>query len=155
LSHLAPHEIKSLSDVCNQNGWFSLRRAKLDPILRQGGILYEDEAPTLLSLDEMVDKNRVHWLDHWLSDYAKTGATTDTIVASVAAWFAARKTLGALRLVHEMLVHIGRRKDLGILEVDLDPPEAIADAIRADATFAVKRRSLNWPLCAGPPNVSL
>ena len=52
-------------------------------------------------------------------------------------------TTAALRLVHGMLFHIGRRPHLQTLdEVDVDPPDPAADAIRADATYAVKRRSL-------------
>jgi hypothetical protein len=144
LAYLARHDVLRLRDLCNQQGWFSLRRASLDPFLRQTeAVLYEDEEPTFAALDQMIEKEREHWLDLWLDDYVKTGATPDAIVARFRAWYAKRRSVAALRLVHGMLFHIGRRPDLQILdEVEVDPPDPAADAIRADATYTVRRRSL-------------
>jgi hypothetical protein len=144
LSYMARHELIDLWRICNGNGWLAARREALDPFLREtGGILYVDEEPTFSDLDKMLDSNRLSWLDRWLEDYAKTGATTDMIVARVEAWFTQRKSLGALKLVHAMLIQIGRRSDLGILDAELETADPLADAIRADAIFAVRRRSLN------------
>jgi hypothetical protein len=142
LAYMAHHEIMDLWETCNTFGWFSLRRSFLDPHLRAtNGILYEDEAPTFADLDKIVQN--IHWVDHWLERYAKTGATTDMIIARITGWFAQRKTLEALKMVREVLVHIGRRGDLSMLDVALHTPDPCADAIRADAVFAVKRRSLH------------
>lgn len=144
LGYMAKHEVDSLWEICNRMGWFEIRRSLLDPFLREkNGILYEDEAPTFAALDDMVQRNQTHWLNHWLERYAKTGATTDMIVTRVAAWLAKRKTAGALILTQQVLVHIGRRADLGILDIALDSPGPFDDAIRADAIFAVKRRTLD------------
>jgi hypothetical protein len=143
VAYLRRHETTELWAICNKYGWFALRRSRLDPHLRAtNGILYEDEAPTFAALDDMVEKNNVYWARHWLERYAETGATTDMIISRVGAWLAQRRTLGALILVHEVLVTIGRRGDLAILDTALDAPEPIAGAIRADAVFAVRRRTL-------------
>jgi hypothetical protein len=105
--------------------------------------LYEDEEPTFAALDEMIEKKREHWLDTWLDDYAKTGITPDGIVARFRAWYTQRKSVAALRLVHGMLFHIGRRSHLEILdEVKFEPPDLNAEAIRSDAIYSVRRRSL-------------
>jgi len=144
LPYLDSHEIENLREICNQQGWFMLRRTKLDPfVARSGGILYEDPAVTFASLDEMVKTDRAVWLPHWLDRYAGTGATTDTIVAQMAAWFAQRRSREALEIVRAMLIHVGRRRDLWILDVELEPSDAAADSIRADAAFGVRRRSLH------------
>lgn len=131
-------------EICNSAGWFALRRSHLDPFLRAtNGIMYEDEAPTFAALDGMVDKGSILWVDHWLERYAETGATEDMMIARIGAWFAQRKTLGALTLVDRTLVQIGRCNDLTILNVELATDDPSAAAIRADTTFAVKRRSLH------------
>lgn len=105
--------------------------------------MYIDDAFTMASLDGMVEKNRIHWIDHWLEDYAKTGASTDTIIRLLAKWLASRKTISSLQLVSAALSLIGRRDDLAILDVELEPDDASADMLRADTAFAVRRRTLH------------
>jgi hypothetical protein len=145
LPHLAHHEVMSLWELCNQSGWFTLRRSHLDPHLRAtSDILFEDEAPTFAALDDMAVNTDGFWISRWLERYAKTGATPDMIVARISGWFAQRKTFETLILVHNVLVTIGKRCDLAMLDMalDLDAREPFADAIRADTVFAVKRRTL-------------
>ncbi len=143
LSLLPAHELMAFWDLCNEHGWYGLRRKHLDPLVRKNGrAAYLDDSLAMASLDEMVKENRVHWIDHWLEDYAKTGASTDTIVGLLAKWLASRKTIESLRLASAALSLIGRRSDLAILDVKLEPVDTSADMLRADTAFAVRRRML-------------
>jgi hypothetical protein len=54
---------------------------------------------------------------------------------------ALRETFAALELAASAVLHIGRREDLGLLTVPIEPKDAAA-VLRADTAFGVKRRSL-------------
>lgn len=143
LSFLQAYEIMALWDLCNEHGWYGLREMHLDSLARKiGWVPYLDDVLAMASLDEIVEKNRIPWIDDWLEKYTKTGASTEKIIGLLAKWLASRKTIESLRLVSEALSLIGLRHDLAILDVKLDPHDASADRLRADATFAVRRRTL-------------
>jgi hypothetical protein len=144
LSFLQAHEVMALSDLCNEHGWYGLRQRHLDPLVRKnGGVAYLDDALAMTSLDEIIEKNRVHWIDHWLEDFKKAGASGEKIISLMTKWLASRKTIGSLRLVSDALSLIGRREDLAILDIKLEPDDASASMLRADTAFAVKRRTLH------------
>jgi hypothetical protein len=143
LSFLQPHEVKTLWDLCNEHGWYDLRQKHLDPLLQKNSqVEYLDDTLAMESLDSMV-KNRFLSVNHWLKEYAETGASTDVITAVLAKWLASRKTIEALHLVSIALSLIGHRDDLVILDVKIEPEDASADMLRADTAFAVKRRTLS------------
>jgi hypothetical protein len=52
-----------------------------------------------------------------------------------------RATEAALELAAEAVVQIGRRKDLQILDSEIEPRAKVAEIV-VDTTFALKRRSL-------------
>lgn len=144
LSYLGEHEVKALRDICNRRGWFSLRLTHIDPYLRiLKGLLYEDDDATYADLDRMVEQGRFHFLDHWLERYAETGATKDMIVARFEAWFAGRRSPGALHLMCDMLVQVGDRSDLSILNRDSEPVDSASNSLRMNTIYAVRRRSLH------------
>ena len=143
LQFLQPHEVRSLWNVCNERGWYGLRRKHLDPLLRKTGqVVYLDDALVMESLDNMA-KNPLLSISSWLEEYAKTGASTDVITALLAKWHASRKTIASLHLVSIALSLIGRRNDLAIVDVKLESEDASADMLRAATAFAVRRRTLS------------
>ena len=129
-------------NVCNERGWFELRRNHLDSLVsRKYGGLYLDDDQIIKSIDEITNRGNALWIDHWIDDYLKTGATLDHVIGVIGGWLAARKTIGALQLAAAALTHAGRRKHLSILNVPVEPEVAAAD-IRTDTRFSVERRSL-------------
>jgi len=128
--------------VCNARGWFDFRRQHLDKLVTNrhyrevlGG------EHTAKVLDEFLEKDE--WLDRWLEDYVKAGANVDQITRELSKWLASKLTIGALGVVADALVQIGRRSDLAILSsVDIEPRDT-AGQIIADTEFAVKRRTLH------------
>ncbi|SDH43401.1 hypothetical protein SAMN05216338_100972 [Bradyrhizobium sp. Rc2d] len=83
----------------------------------------------------------MRWIDGWIEDYLGIGATIDDVMVLVAKWLANRKTIDALRVTAAAIVHAGRRKDIDLLDVAVAPQE-LADEIRANTEYAVRRRTL-------------
>jgi len=143
LKYLRQHEISMLWDLCNEHGWYRTRQEHLDPLVQKNGrAVYLDDFATMATLDEMVKENRFPWIDVWLEDYAKTGASTDVIIGLLKRWLASRRTIESFRLVSHALSLIGRRNDLTILNVQLVPDSGESAMLRADTAFSVKRRTL-------------
>jgi hypothetical protein len=130
--------------LCNDRGWFELRRVHLDSRLthlRYTELLGEEN--TFRALDEFVAKDRLHSIDHYLDRLLTAGVTLDQAVKEFSGWLISRGTIDALRVMAAVLVHIGRRIDLPILRsMNLEPSDA-ADDIITDTTFAVMRRTLH------------
>jgi hypothetical protein len=144
LKYLQQHEISTLWDLCNEHGWYRVRQAHLDPLIQKsGGAVYLDDIASMEALDKMANDNRFPWIDLWLENYAKTGVSTEAILGLFKRWLASRKTIESLRLMSQALSLIGRRDDLGILNVDIEAEAQELDMLRCDTAFSVRRRILN------------
>jgi hypothetical protein len=71
----------------------------------------------------------------------KSGFSPAEVIRIIGTWLATQRTFTALQLAALAVIQIGRRQDLGILTVGMEPNDS-AEALVADTTFAVKRRSL-------------
>jgi hypothetical protein len=139
-------DIYHLWNACNEHGWFDLRRTYLDPRLpsKVRDRVYLDEGRVLKALDEFLAKNDP-WLDHWLDEFRKSGASLDDIMALIARWLEQKSSIDALEIASRAVLHLGERRHLGLLKaVKIDPGERAA-AIVADTEFGVKRRTLRHP----------
>lgn len=142
LSYLDKHVVYTFWELCNDKGWFDLRRRLLDPCVdRKYHTVYLEDSRLRESLDEMVDENREHWLDYWIEDVLKTGISSEHLLSVVHAWLSVRPTEAALKLAAKAVVQIGRRKDLQILDQEIEPRARVAEIV-VDTTFALKRRRL-------------
>lgn len=142
LCYLDELAIHTFWEECNQLGWYDLRRKILDPLVsRQYNGVYIDKTHIISSLNNLVIDKRIHWIDFSIEQYLKCGFSPPQIITVIGNWLADKKDFAALQLAAEAVIHIGRRQDLQILETGVDPRDAAA-ALRIDATFAVKRRSL-------------
>lgn len=143
LAYLQRYTIVELWELCNERGWFDLRQAVLDPHMRlNGGVPFESEEAIFSTLDDMVKRKQIHFLQDWLRRYQKTGASDEGILACIARWLNVRQTIDALKLTSEALTQIGRRSDLSLLDTPLSIPNSVLAPIKANATFAVQRRTL-------------
>jgi hypothetical protein len=139
---LNEHDVRRLWDTCNKLGFFEARKRFVDPIMRQKGrVPFVDEDATDIALDGMAKPDRLNWVDRWLEDYRKTGADSDKIFGQVSGWLSRRQTIEAFRLACEILVTIGERKHLAVLDVYSGTDEEAA-SLRENARYAVMRRSL-------------
>jgi hypothetical protein len=139
---LDKHDLRSLWDACNNLGFFHARKQYVDPLMRQEErIPFVDEDATDVALDRMAKPDRLNWVDRWLEDFRRTGADTEMIFGQVSRWLSRRQTIQAFRLVCEILMIIGERKHLAVLDV-YSGSEEDAHALRKNAQYAVMRRSL-------------
>jgi predicted HAD superfamily phosphohydrolase len=139
---LNEHDVRRLWDTCNKFGFFGARKQFVDPLMREKeGVPFVDQDATDVALDQMAKPDRLNWVDRWLEDFRRTGADTDTILRQVSGWLSRRQTIEAFRLVCEILMTIGERKHLAILDVYSGTEEDV-DSLRKNARYAVMRRSL-------------
>ncbi|TKV80135.1 hypothetical protein FDV58_17970 [Bradyrhizobium elkanii] len=142
LGHLDELSIYQFWELCNERGWCDLRRQHFDHRLsdkfRRPS---SDEAQAMGSLDQLAANGNWHWIDRWIEDYLESGATLDQVFGVIEKWLVARKTIEAMLVAAASLVQAGRRQDIGLLNIDVEPRDAAA-AIRADTEFAVRRRAL-------------
>jgi hypothetical protein len=69
--------------------------------------------------------------------------TLDEVIQEIYGWFNSRATIDALRVMSVVLIEIGRRSDLAVLDNVHIEPRDIAAQIIADTVFAVMRRTLH------------
>lgn len=94
------------------------------------------------AFDTFVDHKRRWMLDHWLDERLKTGVAWVEILTELARWLAERRTIEALLVVADAIMHKGARTELDALKVYEGMPEVLAQQIIADCHFAVRRRSI-------------
>jgi hypothetical protein len=141
LDYMEDLTIYTFWEQCNEHGWFDLRRELFDAHLSDKyRRVYLNENQIMSSLDLVLDQ-KVPWIDYWIEQYLKCGISPEEVIRIIGKWLAIQRTFTALQLAVVAVVQIGRREDLQILTVPIEPNDA-ADALRADTAFAVKRRSL-------------
>jgi hypothetical protein len=139
--------IHDIAQSCNEHGWFDLRRAHFDSYMKPAdgnhfNRIYFNDAIAMSELDRLAAKDTIHWADLWLDDYLKSGVTLDHVMSVLRSWLAAQTTLTAFKLAAEIVIYGGRRTDLSTLDAYQSGPADVIAAIKADAAFAVRRRSL-------------
>jgi hypothetical protein len=142
LDYLPEFTIYIFWELCNDRGWFDLRRRLFDDRVERGNSrLYLDEDRIKASLDEMLADPRTRWVDHWIEHYLKTGASLEQVIATVQKWLTGQSSLAALELAATVVIQVGQRKDVHILDLPIEPKSAV-NALIADVTFAVRRHRL-------------
>lgn len=140
---LSAMDIHYLWTVCNENEWFELRRTHLDARIAASSHdwVYLDDDRVGAKLDEFLSKQN-RWIDHWLDDFRKSGASIDRIVAVIGRWLKNNNSVEGLKLASEAMLHLGGRAHLEILKAAKVEPTDLADKIIADTDFGLKRQSL-------------
>jgi hypothetical protein len=142
LDYMEDSTIYRFWEQCNENGWFDLRRKLFDHRLsNKYGRAYVDENQIISSLDRLVLEKNINWIDYWIEEYLKSGFSPADVITIIGKWLATQTSFAALQLAAFAVVHVGRRQDLQILSVPFEPTN-VADVLRVDTTFAVKRRCL-------------
>jgi hypothetical protein len=142
LDYIAENSIYRCWELCNEHGWFDLRRKLFDNRMdSRNARLYLDESRIKASLDEMLTDRRNRWIDLWIEFYLKTGATPESVIFTIDKWLIGQNNLAALELAATVVIKVGQRNDTHILDLPIEPKSAV-DALITDTTFAVRRRRL-------------
>lgn len=142
LDLLSLMDIRELWENCNAKGWFAIRRKLLDSRLQPPFWELGADDHSASMFDEMIAKNRVIWIDHWIDDLLKADVTWIKILASMTAWLDKRRSFEALQLVATAIRLRGTREDLDALKIYENMPEPAAGQLIANTRFAVRRRSI-------------
>jgi len=136
---LSPTDIRDLWMVCNDRGWFAMRRELLDGHMQPP---FRDRDHVMSVLDEMIAQKSIFMIDHWIGDFLKAGIPWAEILAAMVMWLDQRRSLEALQAVARAVEYRGTREDLGALSTYEGMPETAARQLIADTQFAVRRRSI-------------
>ena len=137
---IAVSDINRVADACNRLGWFDLRKRLLDARIdnRRYAWSAKDAAG---QFDSLSAPGRFSWIDLEIENALKTGASWHEFLGAMHAWFAERQTFEALRLLAMALAYKGSRRDLSALKIYQGMPREAGEALIADVTFAVRRRT--------------
>lgn len=128
---------------CNDRGWFETRRELFDDLLQPPYPQSKWELnQAKISLDEMIEVDRLGWLEHWIDEFLKADVSWSEIFLTMQVWLEERKTFEAFKVLASAIKYRGSREDLSALKICEDMPKLEAVQISADTEFAVKRRSI-------------
>lgn len=143
LDHIGSYCIWHFWQLCNKHHWLDFRRKYLDARLAPSEWnrrCFLDEASCFSELDQYATRDSggmKYWFDHYLEQHE----TLEDIFSMLFRWLYARKSIAALKIVAEGLIHAGRRSDLHLLQFDgIEPRDQVLEIIQ-DVKFAVFRRS--------------
>jgi hypothetical protein len=137
---LSEADLFSLADACNRHGWFELRRRLFDHRVKRFRLAWSSEGAAT-HFDSILKHK--YWIDREIDDALKTGVPWDQYLDAMCAWVAERQTFEALQVLGAALAHKGSRRDLSRLKIYEGMPCEAAEALIADVTFAVHRRTPN------------
>lgn len=144
LHFLDPMDVYDLWEVCNKQGFFSVRREFFDDRLQDRWVEFNwDNQRAFPQLDKMVAENHFSHITYWVDRFIKTDVSWDEIYATMLAWLQERRSFEALRIVAAAVKHRGTRHDMEMLmnyEGASETEEALA--LILDTEFAVRRRSI-------------
>jgi hypothetical protein len=137
-------DIHSLWDICNEKGWFDIRREFFDDYLQKDDLEFKwDQHRAFPQLDKMVAENHFSHITYWVDRFIKTDVSWDEIYATMMQWLQERRSFEALRIIAAAVEHRGSRNDMEMLlnyEGASETEEALA--LMLDTEFAVRRRSI-------------
>ena len=146
LDYLDSMDLYFIWEHCNDRGWFEFRRTHLDSRLeerwRKETLI--DKTDFFEKLDVIIQKSDAYWrIEHLIDKYLKQGEQVAQIFGFFREWLNKHRTIVALEVVAAAIIHIGKRSDMNLLNIDGIEPSDQAEAVRRDTCFAVHLRSLS------------
>jgi hypothetical protein len=135
------HCLMTLSETCNANGWFELRKRLLDSRVKERRYAWSRNGAQEY-FDSILQRNHMPWIEHEIDDALKTGVTWNEVRDDIASWYEQKPSIQALQFMALALAHIGSRRDLDLLKIHDGMSREIAEDIIADTVFSVCRRTI-------------
>jgi len=144
LNNLGDIDLRKFWEECNRQGWYEFRRMHLDVLVKSD---YTDDDRAMASLDKAFLNGHAGKYSgiglQWADEFLETGVSNDHVMGIVQNWLVKQKDTKALKLVADIVVHCGRRRHLDVLYKHSFEATDRVRSIIANASFALKRRSLN------------
>jgi hypothetical protein len=140
---MEPLTLRQFAEHCSKMGWIEWRRTHLDPLLRGTQFqLHQDLSERMTALDHMLSNPRLRSTQIWAEGMVKQDGRASDALEAVDGWIRQSPTIDRLKLAVDVVIHIGQRAQLSVLESWRELLRPDGDAILDDAIFAVKRRTL-------------
>ena len=136
---LRPEDLYELGDVCDENGWYQLRRRLIDPDRDAARI--ESPASFRRILDETLQRGHIGFIDLELDRHRKADVPWRSLAATLEDWLLGQPSVRALELADRAIRHAGTRRDAEILAVWPGEDKAVLAATIADLEFALRRHN--------------
>ena len=136
------------SELCNKRGWFNFRKKHLDPRLQTAHRRiseYLSPERAIQSLNDMLRENHVHWIDHWVDGFLKTGASVEDVMNTVFEWVKSQDKIGlnVINLSLAVVLQIGNRSHyLELLDICAGVKDEYIDYFH-NAFYLLRRRQLH------------
>ena len=144
INYLGDIDLRKFWQECNRQGWYEFRRKHLDALVESD---YTDDDRAMASLDKAFLNGHTGTTSHfglqWADKFLETGVSDDHVMGIVQSWLVKQKDAKALQLAADIVVHCGRRCHLDVLYKHSFEATDHVRSIIANASFALKRRSLN------------
>jgi len=137
LGILRPMDVRDLAKVCNDKGWYAVRRELIDPHLRT-----EDRARPE-TFRGVLDQNLEHptLIEHRIDDLRKADISWTALAEILRSWLAGQPSLNALTVAKQAILYAGEAGDVEILKAWPGTDEDLRAATIADLSFALRRRN--------------
>jgi hypothetical protein len=139
LQHLRPEDINELAHVCNEHGWYDLRRRLIDPH-------EEDRLGTSdlfrRKLDHELSQGHRGFIDFDIDRLLKADVRWEELASTIRDWLKGQTSVPALELAERAIRHAGKRGDAAILAAWAGDDAELLDAKTNDLDFALRRRDL-------------
>lgn len=144
LDHLGDFNIFYLWEMCNDHGWFELRRQHLDSRVKpNNNDIYIDDNRAMAELNDVITGGHRFWVENWVEKFLEIGISVDHVMVVIENWLSRQTNIKALKMAADVIVHAGQRCHLSILSNHNIETTDQAASIIANAYFALKRRSLD------------
>lgn len=142
--YLSEHDIYSLWEICNKQGWADFRKTHLDVRLAQTEHFGKrfGKAIDFSGFDEELGGKRIGSTSFWVDHHIHDGHTLPELMDGLFDWLERNRTLSALHVLADIFYTSARRCDLErLVEYTGSWPET--KELMADLAFAVQYRTLN------------
>jgi len=139
LSILSPEEVRVLAQVCNDKGWYGLRRELIDPLLCTEDLAQSETFRGLL--DKTLESTHPAWIEHQIDFLRKADVSWAALAEILLSWLASQPTLNALEIAQQVILYAGVPSDVEILKVWPGTDEDLRAAMIVDLSFALRRRN--------------
>ncbi len=138
---LSDGDRSQLALACNEAGWFATRRRLFDKYITNTFYAWKlNEASR--TFDGMLAGRRRRWIRHEIERAMRTGVSWTEMFGALTNWLRSQVSIDALKMVIEAVIAFGTREDVALLQLVGEANAELQASLIADASYAVRRRSL-------------
>ncbi len=136
--YLRPSDLEDLGQLCDENGWYDLRRQMIDPSRDQDKVESPDRFRHIL--DGVLERGHSSFIDHDVDNLLKADVAWPALATVLRDWLSVQTSRLALEAADHAIRHAGDHGDADILEAWNGEDRLLVGSKKADLDFALRRR---------------